>query len=414
LTLTAAVVAIGDELLLGDTLNGNAAWLGGQLAAGGAQVVASTMVGDDLDRLAVVLRRALDDADVVVTTGGLGPTSDDITREAVAAVAGVVLDRDPSLEGLLRERFASYGMVMPVEVLKQADVPRGATVLPNPVGTAPGLRVEIGGRLLYALPGPPHEMQAVAAAVLPDVAARSGTVLRTRTVRTAGLGESAVAEVVEATVTVPDGVTLAYLAGGGITRVRFTGTEDDVLRSLADEVAAALGEAVWGRDDDRLDEVVHRRLAAEGATVAVAESLTGGLIGAELSRMPGSSATFRGSAVAYATDLKESLAGVPGPLLSTLGAVCPETAAALAAGARERLGATYGIGATGVAGPDEQEGQPVGTVHIAVSGPQVAVVRSVRLPGDRDRVRALTVTLALDLLRRQIGRKPVAADVVVL
>jgi len=148
--------------------------------------------------------------------------------------------------------------------------------------------------------------------------------------------------------------------------------------------------------------------------VAVAESLTGGLIGAELSRMPGSSATFRGSAVVYATDLKETLAGVPGPLLSTAGAVSPETAAALASGARERLGATYGVGATGVAGPDEQEGQPIGTVHVAVSGPHVAVVRSLRLPGDRDRVRALAVTAALDLLRRQIGRKAADADVVVL
>ena len=414
MTLTAAVVAIGDELLLGDILNGNAAWLGNELAAVGAQVVVSTMVGDDLDRLALVLRRSLEDADVVVTTGGLGPTSDDLTREAIASVAGVAIDRDPALEELLRERFASYGMVMPVHVLRQADVPRGATVLPNPVGTAPGLRLEVGDRLLYALPGPPHEMQAVAAAVLPDVAARSGTVLHTRTVRTAGLGESAVAEVVEATVTVPPGVTLAYLAGGGVTRVRFTGTDDDVLRALADQVAAALGDAVWGRDGDRLDEVVHRRLAAEGATVAVAESLTGGLIGAELSRMRGSSATFRGSAVVYATDLKETLAGVPGPLLSTAGAVSPETAAALAAGARERLGATYGIGATGVAGPDEQEGQPVGSVHVAVSGPHVAVVRSLRLPGDRDRVRALTVTAALDLLRRQIGRKAADPDVVVL
>jgi nicotinamide-nucleotide amidase len=408
------VVAIGDELLLGDIVNGNAAWLGGQLAAAGAQVVASTMVGDDLDRLAVALRRALDDADVVVTTGGLGPTSDDVTRDAVAAAAKVPIDRDPALEEQLRERFASYGLVMPVHVLRQADVPRGATVLPNPVGSAPGLRLEVGGRLLYALPGPPHEMQAVAAAVLADVAARSGTVLRTRTVRTAGLGESTVAELVEAAVTVPDGVTLAYLAGGGIVRVRFTGTDDAQLQELADGVAGALGEAVWGRDDDRLDEVVHRRLAGEGATVAVAESLTGGLIGAELSRMPGSSATFRGSAVVYATDLKESLAGVPGPLLSTAGAVSPETAAALAAGARERLGAAYGVGATGVAGPDEQEGQPVGTVHIAVSGPHVAVVRSLRLPGDRDRVRALTVTAALDLLRRQIGRKSTAPDEVVL
>jgi nicotinamide-nucleotide amidase len=213
---------------------------------------------------------------------------------------------------------------------------------------------------------------------------------------------------------VPDGVDMAYLAGGGITRVRFTGTDDAVLAGLADAVADALGDAVWGRDGDRLDEVVHHALAAEGATVAVAESLTGGLVGASLSRMPGSSETFRGSLVVYATDLKESLAGVPGPLLSTVGAVSPETAAAMAAGARERLGATYGVGATGVAGPSEQVGHPVGTVHLAVAGPHGGVVRSLRLPGDRERVRTLAVTAALDLLRRQIGRKATHESDVVL
>jgi nicotinamide-nucleotide amidase len=405
-TLTAALVAVGDELLLGDTVNTNASWLGGQLAAAGVQVVASAMVGDDLSRLAVVLRRALEDADVVLVTGGLGPTSDDITRDAVAAAAGVPLHRVPAMEDELRERFRSFGYDMPDEVLRQADVPRGAAVLPNPVGTAPGLRLEVADRLLYALPGPPHELQAVAEPVLAELRERSGTVVRTRTVHTAGMGESAVATVVERTVQVPDGVALAYLAGGGITRVRFTGSDDAVLTPLADAVAAALGEAVWGRDDDRLDEVVHRLLAARGATVGVAESLTGGLIGAALSRMPGSSATFRGSAVVYATDLKETLAGVPGPLLDTAGAVSPETAGALAAGARDRLGATYGIGATGVAGPAEQEGQPVGTVHLAVAGPNGAAVRSLRLPGDRERVRLLAVTAALDLLRRTAAVAP--------
>ena len=402
MTLTAAVVAVGDELLLGDILNGNAAWLGSRLAAAGVQVVASVMVGDDLGRLDVALRRALEDADVVVTTGGLGPTSDDLTRDAVAAVAGVPLDRSPELEELLRGRFASYGIAMAPDVLRQADVPRGGSVLPNPAGTAPGLRLEVGDRVVFALPGPPHEMQATVAPVLAELAARSGTVLVTRTVHTAGLPESAVAEVVERVVTVPEGVAMAYLASGGLVRVRFTGASDAALVPLADTVAAALGDAVWGRDDDRLDVAVHRLLAAHGATVAVAESLTGGLVGAELSRMPGSSATFRGSLVVYATDLKETLAGVPGPLLSTAGAVSPETAAALAAGARERLGATYGLGATGVAGPSEQEGHPVGTVHLAVAGPDGGVVRSLRLPGDRERVRALTVTSALDLLRRQL------------
>ena len=402
MTLTAAVVAVGDELLLGDTVNTNASWLGGALAAAGVQVVSSYMVGDDLDRMHVTLRRALEDADVVVVTGGLGPTSDDITREAVAAVAGVELVRDPELVQELTDRFAAYGYSMPAQVLQQADVPVGGRALHNPVGSAPGLRIEVGDRLVFALPGPPHELQAVGAVMLEELRARSGSTLRTRTVHTAGIGEPAVAELVEASVTVPEGVSLAYLAGGGTVRVRFTGLDDEVLRALADQAAQVLGDHVWGRDGDRLDEVVHRELAARGATVAVAESLTGGLIGAALSRMAGSSATFRGSVVAYATDLKETLAGVPGPLLESLGAVSAETAGALAAGARERLGATYGVGATGVAGPSEQEGQPVGTVHLAVSGPTGATVRSLRLPGDRERVRQLTVTVALELLRKSL------------
>ncbi|MDX6196855.1 MAG: nicotinamide-nucleotide amidase [Actinomycetota bacterium] len=402
MTLTAAVVAVGDELLLGDTVNTNASWLGGQLARVGVQVVSSSMVGDDSPRMQVALRRGLDDAAVVIVTGGLGPTSDDITREAVAAVAGVELVRDAALEQELRDRFAAYGYPMPAQVLQQADVPAGATALHNPVGSAPGLRVEVGDRLVFALPGPPHELQAVAAVVLDELRSRSGSVLHTRTVHTAGIGEPSAAELVEGAIDVPAGVALAYLAGGGTVRVRFTGSDDAVLQRLADRAAELLGEHVWGRDDHRLDEVVHRELAAREATVAVAESLTGGLIGAALSRMPGSSATFRGSAVVYATDLKETLAGVPGPLLESFGAVSAETAGALAAGVRERLGATYGIGATGVAGPTEQEGHPVGTVHLAVSGPNSAAVRSLRLPGDRERVRQLTVTAALALLRKHV------------
>ena len=408
MTLTAAVVAVGNELLLGDTVNTNASWLGGALARVGVEVVASTMVADDLPRMAVALERALADADVVVVTGGLGPTSDDITRQAVAAAAGVELVRDERLVRQLTERFAAYGYPMPPDVLQQADVPVGAIALDNPVGSAPGLRIAVGGRLLFALPGPPHELQAVATVVLEELRSRSGTVLRTRSVHVSGLGEPTVAERVEKLVTVPEGVALAYLAGGGAVRVRFTGTDDDVVRRLADQVAEELGDAVWGRDDDRLDEVVHRELAARGATVAVAESLTGGLLGAALTRMPGSSATFRGSLVVYATDLKETLAGVPGPLLDATGAVSPETAAALAAGARDRLGATWGIGVTGVAGPTAQEGKPVGTVHVAVTGPGGVAVRSVRVPGDRERIRLIAVNAALALLWKQLVTDGVA------
>ena len=401
--MNGAVLAVGDELLLGDIVNSNAAWLGEQLAAAGVQVVHSAMVGDDVARLAAALRRAIEDADVVVLTGGLGPTVDDLTRDAIALVAGVPLRRVPTIEAQLRDRFAAYGFAMQEVVLKQADVPEGAEALDNPVGTAPGLWLEIDGAIVVALPGPPHEMRAVAGLVLPRLADRSGTRVVTRTLRCAGLGESAVAELVEAAVVVPAGVALAYLAGGAVVRVRFTTAGDPaVLEPLVAACAAALGDAVWGYDDESLDGVVHALLAGRGETVAVAESLTGGLLSATLSQRPGSSATYRGGLVVYATDLKDSLAGVPEALLATHGAVSAETAEALAGGARTRLGATWGLGVTGVAGPSEQEGKPVGTVHVALAGPTGMQVRTVRLPGDRDRVRLLTVTTALDLLRRAL------------
>ena len=403
-----AVLAVGDELLLGDIVNSNAAWLGDALAGVGVRVVHSAMVGDDVTRLATALRRALEDADVVVLTGGLGPTLDDLTRDAVALVAGAPLDRDPAIEEQLRERFAAYGFPMPAEVLRQADVPRGARALDNPVGTAPGLRLELDGRLVYAMPGPPHELRAVADAhVLPELAARTGTVVTTRTLRCAGLGESAVAERIEAAVQVPDGVELAYLAGGGVVRVRFTTSADPaVLEPLVAASAAALGHAVWGRDGDSLPGVVAALLAVRGQTVASAESLTGGLLGAALSELPGSSATFRGGLVAYATDTKASVAGVPPDVLARHGAVSEQAAAALAAGARARFGSQGAVSTTGVAGPDEQEGRPVGTVHVAVAGPDGPSVRTARLPGDRDRVRLLAVTAALDLLRRVLQGAP--------
>ena len=410
--MRSAVVAVGDELLLGDIVNGNAAWLGERLAAAGAPVVHSAMVGDDVDRIVRAVRRALEDADVVLLSGGLGPTSDDVTRDAVAAVAGVPLERWPDLEQSLRDRFAAYRFSMPEAVLQQADVPRGARPLDNPVGSAPGLRIEVGEQLLFALPGPPHELAAVATGgVLAEIATRSGTVALTRTLHCAGRGESEVAELVERTITVPDGVDLAYLAGGAVVRVRLTtvaptqADADAVLAPLVAALVDALGDTVFGRDDDTLPGVVLRRLRAAGATVAVAESLTGGLVGAALSELPGSSAAFRGGLQVYATDLKASLAGVPDAVLTEHGAVSRSTAEALATGVRERLGATYGVGVTGVAGPDEQEGKPPGTVHVAVAGPDGVAASSVRLPGDRARVRLLAVTGALDLLRRALPRE---------
>lgn len=410
--MRSAVVAVGDELLLGDVVNSNAAELGALLAAAGVPVVHSAMVGDDVERLVGALRRALHDAEVVVVTGGLGPTVDDLTREALAAVADAPLDRSPDLEQQLRDRFAAYGYPMPASVLRQADVPRGAAVLDNPVGTAPGLALPVGDRLLYAVPGPPHEMRAVVAQVLPELARRSGTRLHTRQLSCAGTGESEVAERVQAAVQVPDGVALAYLAGAGVVRVRFTGTDEPVLARLADQAAAALGRDVWGRDGDTLPGVIHALLRAAGATVAVCESLTGGLLGAALTGEPGASRTFRGGLLTYATDVKTALAGVTEPVLAEHGAVSEPAARAMAGGCRDRLGATWGVALTGVAGPDPQEGQPAGTVHVAVTGPGHTEHRAVRLPGDRERVRVLAVTHALDLLRRALqdaGRPPAAA-----
>ena len=407
--MRSAVVAVGDELLLGDITNRNAAWLGAELAAAGAPVVHSSMVGDHIGRIAAAVRRALEDADVVVVTGGLGPTSDDVTREAIAAVAGVALVRQVKIEGELRAKFAAYGVPMPLAVLHQADVPEGATPLANPVGTAPGLRVELGERLLFAMPGPPHELAAVfASGVRDELRALSGSVGLTRTLHCAGRGESDIAEVVEAAVTIPAGVDLAYLAGGAVVRVRLTtvapsrAEAEVVLAPLVDALAVALGDTVFGRDDDTLAGVVVRRLRDGGETVAVAESLTAGLVGATLTQVPGSSAVFRGGLLVYATDLKASLAGVPQAVLAEHGAVSARTACALAEGVRLRLGATYGLALTGVAGPDAQEGHPPGTVFVAVADGVGVTSRALRLPGDRERVRLLAVTAALDLLRRRL------------
>jgi nicotinamide-nucleotide amidase len=403
--MRAAVVAVGTELLLGDVVNSNAAWLGNRLRECGVEVVTSTVVADDLDRLVETVRLCLVGADVVVLCGGLGPTVDDLTRDAVAVACDAPLRRDEGLVAHLTGLLSSYLRVVPAEVYRQADVPEGAEALANPAGTAPGLWLEKGGKVVVALPGPPRELQPTSVPVWERLAARSGRVLTTRQVLVAGLGESTVADRL-AGLALPAGVDLSFLASTALVRVRFTGTDPDLLSPLVEAVDVALGDHVYGHDDQTLDGVVHDLLADRGETVGVAESLTGGLLAAALTTRAGSSTTFRGGVVAYATDLKESLAGVPGPLLHDEGAVSAATAGALAAGARDRLGADWGVATTGVAGPSEQEGRPTGTVFVAVAGPHGGRVRPLTLPGDRARVREATVVAALDLLRRELLGKP--------
>ncbi|HEX2316873.1 MAG TPA: CinA family nicotinamide mononucleotide deamidase-related protein [Thermomonospora sp.] len=418
------LVTVGDELLLGDTVNGNAAWLGQRLAEAGVRVTRSVVVGDELDVIIEAVTSALERADAVITTGGLGPTYDDLTRDALARAAGVPLLRDPRLEGWLRERARASGRAMPEMALRMAEVPEGAGLLDNPVGSAPGLRVRLPGGVVYALPGVPHEMRAIMTeTVLPELAAGPGeTPVARRTLRTAGLWESVVAARL-APVEAMDGVRLAYLPGAAEVRVRITatGAGAPALLDRADALTRELlGPAVYGEEDRTLDRVVHRLLGERSATVATAESLTGGLIGAELTEMPGSSATYAGGVVAYATRLKRDLLDVPEGLLAEHGAVHPEVAAAMAEGVRDRLAATYGLAVTGVAGPEPQDGRPVGTVYVAVAGPEgKTTVTAPLLPVPRSgvlgrgQVRRLTVVHALDLLRREllgVGPDPAAVS----
>jgi nicotinamide-nucleotide amidase len=417
------LIAVGDELLYGDIVNGNAAWLGRELADVGMAVVMSVVVGDDVDAIAAAVRTALGRADAAVLTGGLGPTQDDLTREGLAAAAGVALRHDEFLENVLRRRFRDLGRNtgtrrVPTMNYRQADIPTGADPLPNEAGTAPGVRLEIGGHVAYALPGVPHEMRPMfTASVLPDLLRRAGepAVVVHRVLRTAGLWESEVAEALAPEVTrlAPVGnPTIAFLASGGQTRVRISARARDraeaetIIAPVEAAARAALGAGVYGTDDESLEAVVLRLLRERGETVAVAESLTGGLLAGRLTDVPGSSVAFRGGVVAYATDLKDTLLGVDGSVLAEHGAVSPETAAAMATGVAVRLGATYGLALTGVAGPDEQEGKPVGTLHLGLAGPAGTSTRSSRLPGDRARNRTYAVVAALDFLRRTLMTSP--------
>jgi nicotinamide-nucleotide amidase len=398
------LLTVGDELLRGDTANGNATWLGRRLTEAGAEVTRSAVVPDDLDVIAGAIGDALRRADAVIMTGGLGPTSDDMTREAIALAAGTTLHRDPDVERRLRERAAARRVPLRPDALRMADVPGGATLLPNPAGSAPGLRLALPDGVVYALPGVPSEMRAIAEESI--LAELGGETVAATVLRTATVWESVVADRL-APVEAMDGVKLAYYASAGEVRVRIEAHGADRLAEAEAVARDLLGSALYGDGEVTLDRVVHGLLAGRGATVAVAESLTGGLLGAELTAMPGSSATFAGGVIAYATPLKHSLLGVPDDLLAAHGAVHPEVAAAMARGVRERLGATYGLAVTGVAGPEPQDGHPVGTVHVAVADSGGSVwTRSPGLPVAADGVRArvgvrhMTVVHALDLLRR--------------
>jgi len=404
------VVSIGTELLLGQIVDTNSSWLGEQLAVTGIDHLRQTKVGDNLERIVAVLEEALGRADAVITCGGLGPTQDDITREAIARVMGVELERHDDLADGVREIFASRGRTMAENNLRQADVPAGATVIAQRSGTAPGLMCPVGDKVIYAVPGVPHEMkEMVERAILPDLAARAGhrQVIASRVLRTWGESESRVAELLGPRLDALDGAgnpTLAFLASGieGI-KVRLTARGDttEAATALLDveeaEVRAVLGPIVFSNEDLPIEAEVGRLLQARGLTLAVAESLTGGLVASRVVAVPGSSEWFQGGVVAYDSQVKFDLLGVPeGPV------VTEAAARAMADGVRRLLRADVGLATTGVAGPTEQEGQPPGTVWLGLAvGDDVTAVL-VRLPGDRERVRQMSVITLMDRLRRQL------------
>jgi len=407
------VIAVGTELLLGQIVDTNSSWIGERLAANGIDSLVQYKVGDNHARVVSILRRALEDADAVVMCGGLGPTHDDLTREAIAEVMGTTLQHDETVAETIRTIFESRGRRMPSNNMRQALVPVGAHVIPQTRGTAPGLICPVGDKVVYAVPGVPHEMyDMMERVILSDLRRRSGdtSVIASRVIRTWGESESGLNERLQGVIDELETVgnpTLAFLASGweGL-KVRLTAkgsTERDARELLATwerRVSEHVGEFVFGFDDDNMEAVVVRSLADRGLTLGLAESVTGGLVSGRLTAVPGASQVLRGSIVSYASDVKFDVLGVPrGPVVSESAAI------AMAEGARRVLGSDIGLALTGVAGPTEQDGQPVGTlwVGIARSGAE-STAAMFRLPGQREQMRQMAVISALDLLRRSLLR----------
>ena len=419
--MNVTIVSVGSELVLGDVVDTNAVWLSKRLAEVGADVIAHVTVGDDHARIVDALRAAVERSDAVIVGGGLGPTQDDITREAVAALAGVGLERRPELEEPLRAFFADRGRSMATRNLQQADLPVGARAFAA-VGTAPGFAIDVARGdgdtcVVYAVPGVPFELQAMAERdVFPELLRRGGRRARvSRWIHVAGRGESDIAEALADVVTAAEeggAATVAFLAGSDAVRVRITatGTSVEEARAVTDPLVAraldALGAAVVGVDDERLEDAVARLLRRSGTTVATAESCTAGRVAARLAVPAGASDFLRGAVVTYATESKSDVLGIDPALLEEHGPVAVPTTEAMAVRARELFGTDIGLAVTCVAGPTTQGGRDVGTVIVALATAAGASSRELQLLGDRETIMARATSSALELLRRHLQDPP--------
>jgi nicotinamide-nucleotide amidase len=406
--MKAEIIAVGSELLTPDRVDTNSLFLTEELNKLGIEVLRKTIVGDNRELLAEAFRDALNRVPVVIASGGLGPTEDDLTRETVAELLGRRLQRNDEVVRAIEARFRSFKRDMPAVNLRQAMVPEGAEVLENPRGTAPGLWIEDKGRMVALLPGPPRELKPLfLEQVLPRLRRRvSGVRMFHRELRVTGLGESHVEERIRPIYTRYPHVNTTILAAPGEVQIHLrTWTEDATqAETTLDEIVRsfelALGDRIFAHKDVTLEDVVAELLTTNRATISTAESCTGGLLAERLTRIPGSSTYFLGGVVSYSNERKTVWTEVPAELIASKGAVSAEVAIALAEGIRRSVGSTFGVGITGIAGPGGgSEEKPVGTVHIALATPTGTKERLVHLPGDREMIRFHASQLALDMVR---------------
>ena len=407
--MRAEIIAVGSELLTPYRLDTNSLFLTGELNQLGIRVLHKAVVGDSPEEMQASFRHALERAELIVSSGGLGPTDDDRTRETVAELLGRKLRRDDAVLRHIQERFRRFGRAMPEINARQAMVPEGATILPNPRGTAPGLWLESNGHIMILLPGVPTELRAMfEAEVKPRLAKRGHDErLFTRDLRITGLPESEVDQRISPLYALyPDTETTILAAPTGIQLHPRIWTSDPaqaekLLDEMVQRMALALGEHLYSTRGESLEEVVGRVLAENRATIAVAESCTGGMLAERLTSVPGSSNYFLGGVVCYSNELKTALVGVAPELVEAKGAVSSEVALALADGIRRRTGATLGVGVTGIAGPGGGTPEkPVGLVHIGIADERGPREREFRFPGDRERIRLHASQAALDTVRR--------------
>jgi nicotinamide-nucleotide amidase len=421
---SAEIIAVGSEMLGTTRLDTNSLFLTDKLSSLGIDLHAKTVVGDRRSDLASFFRHALERVDLVIFTGGLGPTDDDLTRDVVSDVLELPMREDPAIVEAIRQRFARRGLRMPEINRRQAMVPEGATVLDNPNGSAPGLLLTHGDHVILLLPGPPREMKPMFEGVFASVLeprARKERFSRT-VLFIVGRSESHVEEAVQPIYAplahgVPP-VETTILAAPGQIELHLTALSTDpaaaaaVLASARDRMVEALGDDVFTTEGQSMEEVVGGLLKERGATIAAAESCSGGLLMSRLTDVPGSSAYVLGGVVAYSNDLKTAFADVPADLIAQHGAVSEPVAAAMARGIRARTGATYGVGITGIAGPGGgTPAKPVGTVTLAVEGPENLQVRTAQFTGGRAQIKHYASQIGLDMVRRMIGRDaPVRRD----